>query len=236
MHLGEKIKSLRKEKNWTQPQLAEAIGIEQSYLSKLENGKSVPSADIFELLLSTFEIDVDELLLDIDQSVIYRQLRQIPEVSNHLADKQTTNLKARKRWLLVSSFCLINGLLLLIASQFGLLFPEIQYQYVSPGIVQEGESKEIYSNFLLGYAGYDNKEMKKRTLEFNKRMDEVYLLSSSYQGEIFNVPVTGGSRTYRLKGSHGLAREENSYLAFAGLFLLLVGIFGFILEKKMTQN
>ena len=82
MHLGEKLKSLRKEKDWTQPQLAEAIGIEQSYLSKLENGKSIPSADIYELILKTFEIDTEEFLFDIDQSVVFRQLRQIPQVSN----------------------------------------------------------------------------------------------------------------------------------------------------------
>jgi len=48
MNIGEKIKQLRTEKNLTQPQLAEAIGIEQSYLSKLENDKSTPSADIFQ--------------------------------------------------------------------------------------------------------------------------------------------------------------------------------------------
>jgi len=43
MNFGERIKQLRTERNMTQPQLAEAIGIEQSYLSKLENDKSVPS-------------------------------------------------------------------------------------------------------------------------------------------------------------------------------------------------
>jgi len=43
MNFGERIKQLRTARNMTQPQLAEAIGIEQSYLSKLENDKSVPS-------------------------------------------------------------------------------------------------------------------------------------------------------------------------------------------------
>ncbi len=40
MRFGEKLKELRNEKEWTQPEMAEAIGIEQSYWSKLENGKS----------------------------------------------------------------------------------------------------------------------------------------------------------------------------------------------------
>src|SRR5688572_18022983 len=39
VNFGEKVKQLRAERNLTQPQLAQAIGIEQSYLSKLENDK-----------------------------------------------------------------------------------------------------------------------------------------------------------------------------------------------------
>ena len=35
MKFGDKLKELRNEKEMTQPELAEAIGIEQSYLSKL---------------------------------------------------------------------------------------------------------------------------------------------------------------------------------------------------------
>ena len=58
MNFGEKVKQLRTERNLTQPQLAQAIGIEQSYLSKLENDKSVPSADIFQAILKAFGIDV----------------------------------------------------------------------------------------------------------------------------------------------------------------------------------
>ena len=47
MNFGEKLKQIRTQKNLTQPQMAEAIGIEQSYLSKLENDKSIPSAEMF---------------------------------------------------------------------------------------------------------------------------------------------------------------------------------------------
>lgn len=40
MTFADKIRSLRLALDLTQPELADAIGIEQSYLSKLETGKS----------------------------------------------------------------------------------------------------------------------------------------------------------------------------------------------------
>ena len=49
--------------------MAEAIGIEQSYLSKLENDKSVPSAEMFQAIVKALELDVQEFLKDIDRSV-----------------------------------------------------------------------------------------------------------------------------------------------------------------------
>ena len=233
MHLGEKIRQLRKEKEWTQPELAQEIGIEQSYLSKLENGKSIPSADIFQLIMAKFDLSIHELLDGVDQSIVHRHLRQIPEVANYLSLSKSNDLRSRRIWLVSSAFCFVIGFVLLIASQFGLLLPESQYQYISEGVVKEGESKEIFTNFMQGYAGFDHDRMTKRQQEMNERLDEVYLLSSSYRGQIFNIPVEGGSRTYRLEGHHTLAREENSYIAFVGSFLLLLGIAGLFLERKL---
>ncbi len=156
MHLSEKIKQLRKEKEWTQPELAQEIGIEQSYLSKLENGKSIPSADIFQLIMAKFDLSIHELLDGVDQSIVHRHLRQIPEVANYLSLNKSNDLRSRRIWLVSSAFCFVIGVVLLIASQFGLLLPETQYQYISKGVVKEGESKEVFTNFMQGYAGFDH--------------------------------------------------------------------------------
>ncbi|MEQ8954557.1 MAG: helix-turn-helix transcriptional regulator, partial [Gammaproteobacteria bacterium] len=51
MNFGEKLRLLRTEKGWHQPELAEKLGIEQSYLSKLENGHSLPSGEILDNVL-----------------------------------------------------------------------------------------------------------------------------------------------------------------------------------------
>ncbi|NQY36087.1 MAG: helix-turn-helix transcriptional regulator [Alteromonadaceae bacterium] len=56
MIFGEQFKKYRSDLGLSQPQLSELTGIEQSYLSKLENDKSVPSNEIFRNLLSAYNI------------------------------------------------------------------------------------------------------------------------------------------------------------------------------------
>ncbi|KPZ56023.1 helix-turn-helix domain-containing protein [Pseudoalteromonas sp. P1-25] len=48
--LGMELKRLRANKKWTQAFAAREIGIQQSYLSKLENGQFIPSAEVIEKL------------------------------------------------------------------------------------------------------------------------------------------------------------------------------------------
>ena len=62
MKFGHKIRQLRNDKNLTQPQLAESMGIEQSYLSKLENDKSMPSNDVLNRILDVFDIELGDLV------------------------------------------------------------------------------------------------------------------------------------------------------------------------------
>jgi len=235
MHFGDKLRQLRKQKDWTQPQLAEAIGIEQSYLSKLENGKSVPSADIFQLIVKVFGIDIEMLLDGIEQSVVHRQLRQIPEVSNFLSANQLADSKKRKNWLLLSALSITSGAVLLVSSHFGLLFSDVQYNYKSRGIVLADESKEIFSNFKQNFHLLKREQQKEISKQMNARLDEKYLLSSSYRGDIFNIAVHGGSRTYGITGHTKEPRVENRYLSVIGLLLFLLGIFGFVLEKKIAR-
>ncbi|NQY64150.1 MAG: helix-turn-helix transcriptional regulator [Alteromonadaceae bacterium] len=80
MNFGEQFKKLRNELGLSQPQLSELTGIEQSYLSKLENDKSVPSNEIFRSLLSAYKIDLNQFLSDFDLKRDRELLSQIPDV------------------------------------------------------------------------------------------------------------------------------------------------------------
>ena len=92
MKFGDKLKELRNGKEMTQPDLAEAIGIEQSYLSKLENNKSLPSNDIFVRMLEVFDLDIGDVVDELDQSS-KNQLRALPEIAGPLSSSKTADYR-----------------------------------------------------------------------------------------------------------------------------------------------
>jgi transcriptional regulator with XRE-family HTH domain len=67
MTFSERVRHLRKTKNLTQRELADAVGINFTYLSKIENDKieasQFPSEDTIRKLAEALEADEDELLL-----------------------------------------------------------------------------------------------------------------------------------------------------------------------------
>ena len=106
--VGEKLKELRNDKELTQPEMAEAIGIEQSYLSKPDNDKSLPSNDVFVRILEVFGLDIADVMDDLDQSS-RNQLRALPDVADHYHRQKQLIIGNRQRWLLGSATMLALG-------------------------------------------------------------------------------------------------------------------------------
>ncbi len=60
---GPRIQQLRRERDMTQREVAKQLGIDFTYLSKLENGRGEPPGeDTVRALARLFEIDSEELL------------------------------------------------------------------------------------------------------------------------------------------------------------------------------
>ncbi|KAB2332619.1 helix-turn-helix domain-containing protein [Bacillus mesophilum] len=62
MVFGEKLKMERKNKGWSQEELAEKLFVSRQSVSKWENGQNYPSIEIIIRLSDLFEISIDELL------------------------------------------------------------------------------------------------------------------------------------------------------------------------------
>ncbi len=235
MNFGEKLRQLRNEKGLTQPELADAIGIEQSYLSKLENDKSLPSNDVLNRILDVFEIGVARLVDDLDQGS-RNQLRQIPDVADHYNHQKQQLIGNRKRWLLVSALLLAFGLGLFHAGNSHLFFSDVIYQYQSHGVVLEGEPKEIFndpSRFMPG--GIGREEVNEYMNSINARTDEVFLQERGFLGDAFNVAVDGGSRTYYLSSETEVDPWQGKLVVFFGVIMTVLGLIGIIMERKLAR-
>jgi transcriptional regulator with XRE-family HTH domain len=62
VRFGKRLKELRNKKGWTQVQMADALGIDRSYISDMENGKLNVCLPTLEVLAQGFGISMAKLI------------------------------------------------------------------------------------------------------------------------------------------------------------------------------
>lgn len=243
MNFGDRLKQLRTQKNLTQPQLAQAIGIEQSYLSKLENDKSIPGADIFQSILRALAVDVATFLEGVDDNIVHRELRQVPEVANHINGQMAVRIHSVKRWLFVSGALGVLGLTLFFAGHQKLFGSGLTYTYESAGVAHPDEPTDIFEFGVIQRwltakvrAGeISEQEFSKRDLELMSRMQADIRILDESRGDGFIAQVPGGTRLYKLKSSAYNDPPAHRYAMLAGLLLTFASLFGFIVEARLRS-
>ena len=128
--IGKFITLKRKEKNLTQEQLAEKIGVSNKTISKWENGKCMPDYSVIEILCKELDVTVSELL-DGEENEKSISLYDEKEIIGMIKDIQ--ELKKSKDSN--SSFFLIIMGISLLALSF---------------CIEGSEFKDFVSGFLLG--------------------------------------------------------------------------------------
>ncbi len=242
MNFGEKLKQIRLQKDMTQPQMAEAIGIEQSYLSKLENDKSVPSADMFQAIIRSLDMDTKEFLKDIDKKILQTSLKQIPEVVAFLSTEISVKTHNAKKWLFGSALSCLFGFALILAANEGIFFPNNLYKYESKGVFLKNEPEDIFEQFEKivnlklsaqiitreAAAGQlaDFTENRKRPMSIEKNRDH---------GTVFYENVEGGRRKFELIKVSYVRSRENQLLQFIGGLFVFCGFLGFFLDFRLSR-
>ncbi|MDI7219518.1 helix-turn-helix transcriptional regulator [Leptospira santarosai] len=61
---GDKVKKLRKEKGWSQDELASKISVHGRHIGKYENGSTMPNSETVIKMAKAFEVSTDYLLLE----------------------------------------------------------------------------------------------------------------------------------------------------------------------------
>lgn len=222
MTLGDKLKSLRVARSWTQPEAADAIGVEQSYLSKLENNHSVPSADVLRRIAGAYETTLAEIVDSLDDHNA-EVLRQIPDVVDLIAQRKDETRLRRKRLVSTYVIAVALGASFIYAGMSHLFFLDTVYWYKSHGVIRDGESKDLFSPLTSADIG-----QRQVPSEFEPRLDAAFSTVNTYRGESYNVPVTSGSRTYYLEKTTQIDPWQNKAITFLGIFAAVYGVFGLL--------
>ncbi|KAA8710684.1 helix-turn-helix transcriptional regulator [Lactococcus garvieae subsp. garvieae] len=85
-----RLKVLRLSKNYTQSEVAEAVGVKQNSYNSWENGKREPKLDTVVLLAKIFDTNVDYLLGETDDK---RNLKKLVELFNETNKRMDTMLE-----------------------------------------------------------------------------------------------------------------------------------------------
>ncbi len=230
MTLGDYLKQQRTEQELSQAELAEKMGVEQSYLSKLESERSLPSTEILAAWLEALALELDTVLAELDRAYIHAKLSRIPSVDAWLRQQKVQSLVRERIRMYAAVLCIALAVPMFYLGYTKLVFDEAIYEYESPGVVLPGEPQDIY--FLtpqLQSGGLA--ERQEQHLEMLKRRNPKILLLSDYRGEQFNRPIPDAvndsfTRTYYLEETHQQPRWQNTLLQALGLFL---GTFGLVL-------
>ncbi len=239
MTLGQQLKQFRSDKQFSQPELAELAGIEQSYLSKLENDKSVPSNEIFRALLHALAITVEQFIHPFDPVGDRQQLIQIPDIELKLFQQEQHAFKNSRRYLYIASALLIIGVTLFYTGLSKQLFDETRYQYASPGIILVDEPNDIFyswQNLINTHTSEGRASINIERVEMAKRRHEVIVLSNENRGKFFVEETATGKRQFHLDKVEEIPRGVNSWLQILGVLLLCSGVMGFALERRLNNK
>ncbi len=211
MKFGDFIRDRRVQLGWTQPDAAAKVGIEQSYLSKLENSRSKPSAEVFARLCEAYKIDSATVYAAIDDAAV-EELLDIEEIRQLAAAAATHKRSEAFFWRAFGVIALALGAALVAGAQIG-PNEESRFVYRSTGVIQDGEPLGVFDN------------LDEASPEIVSRIDEATRSRTDYQGPHYIEPVEQGRRIWMLAGGETVTvRAWMRWLGIPGLAFLVAGV------------
>lgn len=220
MRFGDYIRNVRQEFRWNQPEAAKQIGIEQSYLSKLESGKSFPSEEVFASLMSAYDLDLNKLTEQLFPAEI-DHLREIAQVRASILRRDSNTRNSIQRWLIGGVCLLMLGGGFLGTAWLGEDRVIAKFQYKSEGVILDGESLDAFE--IIG----DSIDVPQaRQQEMIQRVDEEYRAIEEYRGVVFFETVANGRRVWRFYGSSNEEIRSALRWFLIPAVMLIMGAFG----------
>lgn len=92
-HIGEKIKQVRKERGYTQKELAELCEIATITLRQYESGKRTPSMSMFKKLSDALKVDIFDLLTFGTEPLTEEQEKELEQNDRELEELERLHLQ-----------------------------------------------------------------------------------------------------------------------------------------------
>ena len=98
MNISDKIQILRRDKEWSQDELAEKLNVSRQSVSKWESGKALPDSEKILAMAKLFDVSTDFLLKD-EQEPVFVDDEQEKQPESQAADAPTENTEKKKHKL-----------------------------------------------------------------------------------------------------------------------------------------
>ena len=207
MKFGEDLRHKRAERGWTQPEAAARAKIEQSYLSKLENGKSIPSGDIYHRLVEAYGIDPQEMVGVLFPGELDR-LREIDALRDLLLARSQDDIRTPRRLLIAGLAALMIGGGFVGFAHLEPARALTQYVYQSAGVI--AANAPLDTDIEPGAPG-ENEQTR---------------FITQMRGPMFTEKVPGGKRVWNLVGSDVIVKPPPYRWALIPGIALIIGGLG----------
>lgn len=146
------LRQIRLDKGWTQGQAAKEIGIQQSYLSKLENDQALPSLEILKKIATTYHCHISDIAF----------AKEVKENSN----------ESLGRLFYIGTALILTGFLSIALAYFGIIQNNTAYTYqLSQYENPKHQSEVLLPNFIV-----TDEFMGEKYREPYQGTDETYIL------------------------------------------------------------
>ncbi|WP_203295128.1 helix-turn-helix domain-containing protein [Maricaulis parjimensis] len=227
MKFGDYLRQIRETRHWTQPEAAARAGIEQSYLSKLETGKSYPSDDVFGRLVQAYEIDVKTLVRDLDPAEA-EALRDIESLRTTRLIVHRAAQRLSRGWMLAGLACLLTGGGSVGAALTVSDTHHEEYIYMSRGVIAPDEPLNVFDIIHQEPSGTpaERATVLGQQIAMLERVDEDVRIQRTLQGEGYIERVEGGRRYYQALDSQTVVERSPLRWFWVPGLMLLFGALG----------
>ncbi len=233
MNLGQYFKNCREASKRTQPDVAGEVGIEQSYLSKLESGKSIPSNDVFNSLVKVYGVKIEDLVTQLDDAEIAR-LGELTEITKVVSQTKRQRSDSAKQYSLAGLALLVAGIGLLCFSILP-FYSEPEHYYRSEGVLALNEDLNAF-DLVYTEVDKDDTALLAKQAELLERLDQQDVITNVYKGEGYIVNTAQGRRYFTGIGSNGAIRDFwNRWLAVPAIMLMVAGIGSLLLSRRWSK-